>query len=146
MVKYHILQIWYFDFLYPTDPQLSRKKRWARVPCQKSGSERGGHWRTGPGWQRQTLLVCNITMLRGKESELHVWEVEHYRLYLVGLTYMHSVRTGTKLLDWGLTLFFAETAQGVSCQAGLGVLTSPRLSIAALEFIFGGREACLPTP
>lgn len=75
--------------------------------------------------------MCNVTMLRGKESELHVWEVEHYRLYLGGLTSMHSVRTGTKLLDWGLTLFFAETAQGVSWQAGLGVLTSPQFGIAA---------------
>ena len=69
----------------------------------------------------------------GKELEL-VREVEHYRLGLVGLTSTHSIGSGSKLLDRGWTLFFSGVAKGVRCRAGVGILTSPWLSAAVLEF------------
>lgn len=63
-----------------------------------------------------------------------MWEVKHYQLDLVGLASMHSIGSGSKLLDRGWTLFFSEVAKGVRRQVGVGILTSPRLSAAVLEF------------
>ena len=56
--------------------------------------------------------MWNVTSLGGKELEL-VHEVERYRLDLVGFTSMHSVGSGSKLLDRGWTLFFSRVAKGV---------------------------------
>ena len=61
-------------------------------------------------------------------------EVERYQLDLVGLTSMHSLGSGTVLLDRGWTLFFSGVAHGVRSRAGVGILTNPRLSAATLEF------------
>ena len=61
-------------------------------------------------------------------------EVGCYRLDLVGLTSTQSVGSGSKLLDRGWTLFFSGVAKGVRCWVGVGILTSPRLSAAVLEF------------
>ena len=61
-------------------------------------------------------------------------EVERYQLDMVGLTSTHSTGSGTKLLERGWTLHFSGVAQGVRRQAGVGILTSPRLSAAVLEF------------
>ena len=61
-------------------------------------------------------------------------DAERYWLDLAELTSMHSVGSGSKLLDRGWTLFFSGVAKGVRCQAGVGILTSPRLSAAVLEF------------
>ena len=61
-------------------------------------------------------------------------EVERYQLDMVGLTSMHSTGSGTKLLERGWTFYFSGVAQGVRCQLGVGIFTSPRLSAAVLEF------------
>ncbi len=58
-----------------------------------------------------------------------MWEVGHYQLDIIGLTSMHS--SGTKLLDRGWTLSFSGVAQGE--QAGVGILTNPRLDATVLE-------------
>jgi len=63
-----------------------------------------------------------------------VREVDRYQLDMVGLTSMHSTDSGTKLLERGWTLSFSGVVQGVRRQAGVGILTSPRLSAAVLEF------------
>ena len=47
---------------------------------------------------------------------------------------MRSIGSGSKLLDRGWTLFFSRVAKGVRSQAGVRILTSPRLSAAVLEF------------
>jgi len=60
--------------------------------------------------------------------------VERYQLDRVGLTSTHSAGSGTKLLEKGWTLFFSGVAQGERCRAGEGILTSPWLSAAVLEF------------
>ena len=51
------------------------------------------------------LGTWNVTLLWGKEPEL-VTEVERYQLkrYLVGLSSMHSLSSGTVLLDRGTEL------------------------------------------
>jgi len=53
---------------------------------------------------------------------------------MVGLTSTHSTGSGTKLLERGWTLSSSGVAQGVRPQAGVGILTSPRLSAPVLEF------------
>jgi len=63
-----------------------------------------------------------------------VREVKQYQLDMVGLTSTHSTGSGTKLLKRGWTLSFSSVAQGVRCQVGVGILSSPRLSAALLEF------------
>ena len=59
---------------------------------------------------------------------------EQYQLDIVGLTSMHSSGSGTKLLERGWTLAFSGVAQGERRRAGVGILTSPRLSAAVFEF------------
>ena len=53
---------------------------------------------------------------------------------VVGLTSTHSTGSGIKLLERGWTLYFSGVAQGVRRQVGVGILISPRLSAAMLEF------------
>ncbi|XP_077956447.1 uncharacterized protein LOC120824534 [Gasterosteus aculeatus] len=107
--------------------------RWGRVRCYKGGSDSGGSRRSRPGRQMLALGTWNVTSLGGKEPEL-VREVERYQLDLVGLTSTHSLGSGTTLLDRGWTLFYSGVAHGVRRQAGVGILISPRLSAATLEF------------
>ena len=76
---------------------------------------------------RQLVLgTWNVTSLAGKEPEL-VREVERYQLDMVGLTSLHGIGSGTKLLERGWTLYFSRVAHGVRRQLGVGILTSPRL-------------------
>ena len=89
--------------------------------------------RADPQHRRLVLGTWNVTSLVGKVPEL-VREVERYQLDMVGLTSTHSTSSGTKLLERGWTLYFSGVAQGVRCQAGVGILTSPRLSAAVLVF------------
>jgi len=63
-----------------------------------------------------------------------VLEVERHQPDIVGLTSTQSTGSGTKLLEMGWTLSFSGVAQGERRWAGLGILTSPRLSAAVLEF------------
>ncbi|KAK3531804.1 hypothetical protein QTP70_029732 [Hemibagrus guttatus] len=54
----------------------------------------------------------NVTSLGGKEPEL-VREVEQYRLEIVGLDSMHSLGSGTQLLERGWTLFYSGVPHGI---------------------------------
>ena len=109
------------------------KNHWGRVRCQTGGSESRGSQHTRLRQQRLALGTWNVTSLGGKEPEL-VKEVERYRLDLVGLISTRSRGSGTLLLYRGWTLFFSGVAQGVRCTAGVGILTSLRLSAAMLAF------------
>ena len=60
----------------------------------------------------------------GKELEL-VREVQHYRFDLMGLGFMHSIGSGSKLLDRGWTFFSSRVAKGVRCWAGEGYSQVP---------------------
>ena len=125
--------LWHFSLPNPVDPPSAGET--AGVGCAAtwvavlvtglSDPDLGGR-----GW----LWGCGISpLLRGKEPEL-VREVEHYRLDLVGLISTHSTGSGSKLLDRGWTLFFSGVAKGLRRQVGVGILTSPWLSAAVLEF------------
>ena len=117
----------------PRGPTTRGRKQWGRVRCQTGGSDTGRSGRTRPGQQRLTLGTWNVTTLVGKEPDL-VREAERYRLDLVGLTFTHSKGSGTQVLDKGYTLFFSGVAQGVRSQAGVGILTSPRLGAPVGEW------------
>ena len=86
-----------------------------------------------PQHRRLVLRTWKVTSLAGKEPEL-VREVERYQLDMFGHTSTHSIGSGTKILERGWTLYFSGVAQGVRHQAGVGILTSPRLSTAVLDF------------
>ncbi|KAI3358211.1 hypothetical protein L3Q82_003209 [Scortum barcoo] len=83
----------------------------------------------------KTLAIgtWNVTSLGGKEPEL-VWEVERYRLEIVGLASTHSLGSGTQLLERGWTLHYSGVAQGERRRAGVGLLIAPQLSRHVLEF------------
>ncbi|KAK3571606.1 hypothetical protein QTP86_015341 [Hemibagrus guttatus] len=78
-------------------------------------------------------LAENVTSLGGKEPEL-VREVERYQLEIVGLASMHSLGSGTQLLERGWTLFFSGVPHGEKRRVGVGLLIAPQLSRHVLEF------------
>ncbi|KAK3521244.1 hypothetical protein QTP70_001556 [Hemibagrus guttatus] len=75
----------------------------------------------------------NVTSLRGKEPEL-VREVERYWLEIVGLASMHSLGSGTQLLERGWTLFYSKVPRGERRRAGVGLFIAPQLSRHVWEF------------
>ena len=110
-----------------------REKHRGRVLCGPGGGPGRRPGRADHRQHRLALGTWNVTSLAGKEPEL-VQEVERYQLDIVGLTSTHSKGSGTKLLEKGWTLSFSGVAQGERRRAGVGILTSPRLSAALLEF------------
>ncbi|KAI3356732.1 hypothetical protein L3Q82_003407 [Scortum barcoo] len=63
----------------------------------------------------------NVTLQGGKKPELQ-WEVERYRLEIIGFTSIaspYSRGSGTQLLERGWTLHYSGVAQGERRQAGL---------------------------
>ncbi|KAK3537306.1 hypothetical protein QTP70_007175 [Hemibagrus guttatus] len=76
-------------------------------------------------------MECHLT--GGKEPEL-VGEIERYRLEIVGLASLHSLGSGTQLLERGWTLFFSGVPHGERRRAGVGLLIAPQLSRHVLEF------------
>lgn len=64
-------------------------------------------------------------------------EVEWYQLDIFGLTLMHSLGSGTRLLERGWTLSQSGVALRERWQAGVGILVSPQVSVCAF---FPGRE------
>ena len=97
--------------------------------CKPGGRQKRGPGRVDPRHRRLVLGMWNVTSLAGKEPEL-VRELERYQLDMVGLTSTHATGSGTKLLERGWTLSFSGVPQGVRRQAGVEILTSPRLSAA----------------
>ena len=75
-----------------------------------------------------------MTSLAGKEPEL-VEEIKRYQLDIVGLSSTHSIGSGTKSLDGGWNLSYSGVPEHERPRAGVGILTSPRLSAAVLEFV-----------
>ena len=70
--------------------------------------------------------------------------MERYQLDLIGLTSTHSVGFGTEVLERGWTLSYSGVDHGERHQAGVGILTSHRLSVSMLEVsLVGERVASL---
>ena len=75
-----------------------------------------------------------ILTLTGKELEL-VEEAKRYHLHFNG--------SGTVNLDGGWKLFYSGADPSMSAQAGVGILTSPRLSDCVSDWIFLGSRVCM---
>ena len=69
----------------------------------------------------------NIITLTGKELEL-VEEAKRYHLDIIGVSSTELRGSGTVDLDGGWKLFYSGADPNMSAQAGVGILTSPRLS------------------
>jgi len=85
-----------------------------------------------------------VTSLNGKEPEL-VEEIMRYRLDIVGVSSTLKRGSGSEVLDKGWKLFYSGTDDPQRrVRAGVGILTSPRMSAGVLEFYpHGERVASL---
>ena len=110
-----------------------RRVQKGRVRCDLGGGRGRGPRRPNPRTVTLAMGTWNVTSLGGKEPEL-VREVEQYQLEIVGLASMHSLGSGTKLLERGWTLFYSGVAHGERRRAGVGLLIAPQLSRHVLEF------------
>ncbi|KAI3366343.1 hypothetical protein L3Q82_000505 [Scortum barcoo] len=90
-----------------------RKVHEGPVQCGLGSSRgRGPSTTQFPGTKTLAIGTWNVTSLGGKEPEL-VWEVEMYRLEIVGLTSTHSLGSGTQLLERGWTLHLLWSCPGL---------------------------------
>ena len=76
----------------------------------------------------------NVTSLRNKQDEL-VDEAKRYRLDIVGVSSTKRHGSGTKDLQEGWKLFYSGVDLSVCAQAGVGILTSPRLADRVVEWV-----------
>ncbi|KAK3569032.1 hypothetical protein QTP86_021564, partial [Hemibagrus guttatus] len=110
-------------------PTTHRKEHKGPVQCALGSSHGRGPQRPKPWTKNLAFGTWNVTSLGGKEPEL-VREVERYRLEIVGLASMHSLGSGTQLLERSWTLFFSGVPHGERRLAGVGLLIAPHV----LEF------------
>ncbi|KAK3508553.1 hypothetical protein QTP70_032207 [Hemibagrus guttatus] len=107
------------------------------VQCVLGSSHGRGPRRPKPWTKNLAFGTWNITSLGGKEPEL-VREVERYRLKIVRLASMHSLGSGTQLLERGWTLFFSGVPHAWTYSMHWGVLqlslnAGTRVSTSKLE-------------
>ena len=84
----------------------------------------------------------NILTLTGKELEL-VEEAKRYHLDIIGVSSTKRRGSGTVDLDGGWKLFYSGADPSMSAQAGVGILTSPRLSDCESDWISLGSRVCI---
>ena len=84
----------------------------------------------------------NILTLTGKELEL-VEEAKRYHLDIIGVSSTKRRGSGTVDLDGGWKLFYYGADPSMSAQAGVGILTSPRLSDCVSDWIPLGSRVCM---
>ena len=77
---------------------------------------------------------CNILTLSGKELEL-VDEAKRYHLDIIGVSSTKRRGSGTVDLEGGWKLFYSVAYPSMSSQAGVGILTSSRLSDCVSDWI-----------
>ena len=84
----------------------------------------------------------NILTLTGKELEL-VEEAKRYHLDIIGVS--STKRRGSRTVDrdGGWKLFYSGADPSMSAQAGVGILTSPRLSDCVSDWIPLGSRVCM---
>ena len=82
----------------------------------------------------------NTLTLTGKELEL-VEEAKRY--YIIGVSSTKRRGSGTVDLDGGWKLFYSGADPSMSAQAGVGILTSPRLSDFVSNWIPLGSRVCM---
>ena len=84
----------------------------------------------------------NILTFTGKELEL-VEEAKRYHLDIIGVSSSKRRGSGTVDLDGGWKLFYSGADPSMSAQAGVGILTSPRLSDCVSDWILWGSRVCM---
>ena len=84
----------------------------------------------------------NILTLSGKKLEL-VEEAKRYHLDIIGVSSTKRRGSGTVDLDGGWKLFYSGDDPSMSAQAGVGILTSPRLSDCVSDWIPLGSRVCM---
>ena len=84
----------------------------------------------------------NILTLTGKELAL-VEEAKRYHLDIVGVSSTKRRGSGTVDLDGGWKLFYSGADPSMSAQAGVGILTSLRLSDCVSDWIPLGSRICM---
>ena len=84
----------------------------------------------------------NILTLSGKELGL-VEEAKRYYLDIIGVSLTKRCGSGTVDLDGRWKLFYSGVDPSMSAQAGVGILTSPRLSDCVSDWIPSGSLVCM---
>ena len=84
----------------------------------------------------------NILTLTGKELEL-VEEAKRYHLDIIGVSPTERRRSETVYLYGGWKLFYSGADPSMSAQAGVGILTSSRLSDCVSDWIPLGSRVCM---
>ena len=84
----------------------------------------------------------NILTLTGKELEL-VEEAKRYHFDIIGVSSTKRRGSGTVDLDGGWKFFYSGADPSMSAQAGVGFLTSPRLSDCVSDWIPLGSRVCM---
>ena len=84
----------------------------------------------------------NTLTLTGKELEL-VEEANRYHLDIIGVSSTKLRSSGTVDLDGGWKLLYSGADSSMSAQAGVGILTSPRLSDCVSDWIPLGSRVCM---
>ena len=85
-----------------------------------------------------SLVYCYLTI----ELEL-VEEAKRYHLDIIGVSSTKRRGSGTVDLDGGWKLFYSGADPSMSAQAGVGILTSPRLSDCVSDWIPLGSRFCM---
>ena len=76
----------------------------------------------------------NILTLKGRELEL-IEEAKRYHFNIIGVSSTKRRVSGTVDLDGGWKRFYSGADPSMSAQAGVGILTSPRLSDCGSDWI-----------
>ena len=84
----------------------------------------------------------NILTLTGKELELFE-EAKRYHLDIIGVSSTKRRGSGSVDLDGGWKFFYSGADPSMSAQAGMGFLTSPRLSDCVSDWIPLGSRVCM---
>ena len=95
----------------------------------------------------QQLLLgnWNILTITGKELVL-VDEAKQYHFDIIGVSSTKRRGSGTVDLDGGWKLFYSGADSSMSAQAGVGILTSPRLSDCVSDWIPLASRVCMLKP
>ena len=117
--------------------RLGRQLEAAQSTCTREGTKR-----IRQSCQRLSVGNWNVRTLTGKEQEL-VEEAKRYHLDIVGISSTKRRGSGTVEMGGGWKLFYSGVDPTMSAQAGVGILTSPRLADCVDEWIPIGGRVCI---
>ena len=98
-----------------------------------NGKFDGKFYRNREREQKLHIGTWNVTSLTGKEPEL-VDEAIRYRLDIVGVSSTKRKGNGTLVLNKRWQLFYSGVDPALHAQAGVGILTNPRLAERVVEW------------